>query len=79
MKLENMEIFTQSIESIRFANSFDMVQFRIDNQDLIEEIDMLLRAIGTIPQGKNMITYLDLNIVEKEEVLKRLLIEKEEE
>jgi len=69
------ELNKMRIEELENINSFDMVVFKIQNPTLELIIDRLILGIS---RGKAK-KFSVLTITEKEEVLKNLFVEKEEE
>jgi len=69
------DIFEIRISELNKIKSFDMIKFKEENQELIEIIDLLIVGISK-GQEKH---FAKLTIIEKEEVLKNIFIEKEED
>jgi len=73
--LEGKEIFTLSYSEAKKVNEFDMIKYRADNENLSEIIEAFIISASNNTTKK----YSSLTLSQKEEVLKRMFIEIEED
>ena len=73
--LVGKEIFTLSYEEAKKVNEFDMIKYRADNENLSEIIEAFIISASNNTTKK----YSSLTLSQKEEVLKRMFIEIEED
>ena len=73
--LIDKKIFELRLSELKNINEFDMIKFKEENQELEEIINLLIIGISKGAEKH----FAKLSIIEKEELLKNLFIENEED